>query len=146
MGCQDTIKKTCGRILSSNCVKYVGTFHANTALTECDDPSMTDVIEDINSELNVINEAIDLQNLGDACIDYELVDGKIRVKEALEAIEAKLCELSGMVTEADENGCPLVYSQLIDCVGLELGDLVDPCGGAPLTLADLLQIIINRLP
>jgi len=144
MSCQDKLKKTCGRIVSSNCVEYVGTFHANTELTECDDPSVTDVIEDINLELNKINESLDLENLGDSCIDYSLVGGKLRVKEALEAIEAKICELSGMVTQVDESDCPLIYSQLIDCVGLDLGNLVEECGDQPTTLAGLLQLLINN--
>ena len=144
MGCNDKVRSTCGRILSSNCVDYVGTLHNNSSLEECDDPTMTEIIQDINVELDAVNQAIELQNLGDGWVTYELVDGKVRVKEALEAIESKLCALSALVEDVDSNGCPLVYSLPIDCVGLDLGSLVDPCGEQPGNLAELLQLLINN--
>lgn len=138
--CKDKITSTCGKKVNAKCVDYEGTFHDESELTTCDYPSVEDVIEDINVTLNEITAALDTSGLGDSCITYTEVDGKITIKEALLRLEEKVCALSSAI---DTSGCPPVFSQDITCVGLDYGCLVDPCGNPITNLKDLLQALIN---
>lgn len=139
--CKDKIVSTCGKRSNAKCVDYEGTFHNDSDLETCDYPNVEDVIEDINVTLNEITAAIDTSGLGDSCIDYTEVDGKITIKEALLRLEEKICSLSEAV---GTGGCPPVFTEDISCLNLDFGCLVDPCGNQITNLKDLLQALINK--
>ena len=112
--CKGKIGNTCGKKHPAKCIDYEGTYHNNTELEVCDCNSLEDVIEDINSELNDINDSIDLTNLGESCIEYTQEGDTLKVSEALLAIESKVCELVEHTGLGAPEPCP--------------GCNEDPCG------------------
>ena len=139
--CNDRIASTCGKKINAKCVDYEGDFHNESDLTTCDYPNIENVIEDINTTLNEITDALDTSSLGDSCISYTEVGGKITIKEALLRLEEKVCELSDAVVV---NGCSPIFTDDISCVGLDFKCLVDPCGEQITSLKGLLQAIIDK--
>lgn len=144
MGCNDKISRTCGKKINAKCVDYEGELHDNTQLEQCECHNVEEVIEDMNLALNEIYESIDLSDLGDSCIDYEEVDGKIQVKEALKKLEECICELKDQVEDTDNEGCPAIFSADISCLGLDFMCLTDPCGAQIQNLGELLQALITQ--
>jgi len=144
MGCKDKLSRTCGKKINAKCVDYEGELHENTQLEACDCHSVEDVIEDMNLAINEIYESIDLSELGDSCIEYEKVDGKILVKEALKKLEECVCDLKSQLEDTDSTGCPAIFSQDISCLGLDFLCLTDPCGNQIQNLGELLQALINQ--
>ena len=152
MGCNNSGINTCGKISFSKCVRYEGALHAETALDVCDDLSVQEVIEDIGLELDDINSEIDLSALGQGCLEYtKNTDGEVEVKDALLAMETKICELVEYTGMTDSNcptcpdACSPIYNTAIECLGLDYGALVDSCGNQPATLGELLQVMINQI-
>lgn len=143
-GCKDKISNTCGKKINAKCVDYEGVLHENTELEDCNCHSVEAVIEDMNVALNTINESIDLSILGDDCIDYDKVDGKIQVKEALKKLEECVCELKSKVDDVDAEDCPAIFSTDISCLGLDFECLTDPCDEPIGDLKDLLQALITQ--
>ena len=140
--CNNRISSTCGKKINAKCVDYEGDFHNESNLDTCDYPNMEDVIEDINVTLNEITDALDTSGLGDSCITYTEVGGKITIKEALLRLEEKICSLSSAVSV---DGCSPVFTDDISCVDLDFKCLVDPCGEQITNMKDLLQALINKV-
>jgi len=46
---------------------------------------------------------------------------------------------------SSSSDCPIVYSQAIECVGLNFGTLVDACGHQPANLKEVLQLILTKI-
>jgi hypothetical protein len=144
MGCNDKLSSTCGKRHNAKCVDYEGDLHGSTELDDCDCHNVESVIEDLNSTVDEIEESIDLSTLGDRCIDYEEVDGKIQVKEALLKIEEVVCELKDQVEDTDNNDCPNIFTQDFSCLNLDFKCLTDPCGDQITNLKGLLQALIDK--
>tara|TARA_R110000772_G_scaffold119924_1_gene226087 strand:+ start:1235 stop:1705 length:471 start_codon:yes stop_codon:yes gene_type:complete len=143
-GCKDKISRTCGKKINAKCVDYEGSLHDNTTLATCDCHSVEDVIEDMNLALNEINTSIDLTILGDDCITYDEVDGKIQVKEALKKLEECICELKAKVDDVDAEDCPAIFSADISCLGLNFECLETACETPIQNLGELLQALITQ--
>lgn len=144
MGCSDKLKRNCGKHHNAKCTDYEGELREGTELDKCDDISVEDVIEDINTYLDEVSESIDLSNLGNNCITYDKVDNKIQVKEALLKIEEAVCDIKSQVTDTDSSDCHKAFSADITCLGLDFKCLTDPCGNQIQNLGELLQALINQ--
>jgi hypothetical protein len=151
MPCSKKVFNNCGKLESSNCTQYVGELHANTQLDICDKPSVTEVIEDINEQLDKVSESVDLTGLdGGGCMTYPLAPDGLRVVQALQAMEEKICEIAdfaGLPKPGCSNcePCSPIFNLDITCLGLDFGTLTDPCGEQPTTLKELLQLILTQL-
>jgi hypothetical protein len=142
-GCSDKVSRTCGKKVNAKCVDYEGELHNNTELEECDCHNLEDVIEDLNTGLNTIFDAIDLSELGNDCLTYELENGKVLVKNALKKFEEEICKLKeATATDVD---CNPIYTEDFTCVGLDLECLSDPCNNPITNLGDLLQAMITQI-
>lgn len=150
MSCKKAISNTCGKKHNAKCVDFEGTLHANTEIDECDKPSVEDVIEDLNKQVDLLSTSLDLSGLGEACITYAQEGDTLLAKEALLAMEAKICEIADFVG-LPRPGCPTcescspLFDETISCLGLDLGGLVDSCGTQPTTLKELLQLMLNQI-
>lgn len=141
-GCSGKISDTCGKKHNAKCITYEGDLHANTELENCDCHNLEDVIEDLNLAIDNINEAIDLSGLGDDCLDYDLVDGILLVKNALKKFEEEICDIKDIL--GTNTGCDPVFTADISCVGLDFECLSDACGSPISNLKELLQALITQ--
>lgn len=139
MGKCDKIEDTCGKKINARCVDYEGTVNSQSPLTEgC--LNVHNTTEDIYDQLEVIQESIDLTDLGSACITYPQEGLALKVSEALLGLETKVCELA-----VTEEGCHPIFDADITCLGLNLGCLPDdPCGDPITTFKQLLQALIAQ--
>jgi len=150
MSCKDKVSNTCGKKSNAKCVDYEGELHKNTKIEECDNPSVEEVIEDLNLQVDDLSEGLDLGELGNNCIAYAKEGDTLKAKEAFLAMEEKICEIAeyvGLPTPGCTGceSCSPIFDETISCMGLELGELVDDCGEQPSTVKDLLQLMLNKL-
>ena len=150
MSCNDKISDRCVKKTNAVCTTYEGTLSEDTLLTSTACLNVETVIEDINSQLDAIQAKIDVESLStDVCIDYPTSGGIVTTRTAILRLNARLQELMdfvGMQCDGSPvDDCPAIYSHAIDCVGLDLGTLTDPCGNQPATLKDLLQLILTTI-
>lgn len=150
MSCDKDTKSTCGKKMNAKCVDYEGELHENTNIEECSKPSVEDVIEDINEQVDLLSDGLDLSELGDKCIQYVKEGEELKAKEAFLAIEEKVCEIADFVGLPKPGctgcqDCSPIFDLPIACVGFDLGRLVDECGEQPATLGELLQLLINKV-
>lgn len=150
MKCSKKIINPCGKKTNANCVDYTGGLHVETKLDICDSPTATDVIEDINEYLDEVSDSLDLSGLGKGCITYSKEGDTLKSREALIAIEDKVCEIADFVglPKSECDGCPEcspIFNLNIECLGLDFGELTDPCGEQPTTLKELLELIISQI-
>jgi hypothetical protein len=133
------IKFTCGIPTQAMCVSTEVTPNEESSLTEETCLSQEEVNKDVFLQLQKIWSQINLETLGDDCLEYTLEETKIVVKNALLKHEEEICLLKGRITQLEER-------QLCDfpLCDLDLGDLVDQCSEQPTTLGALLQILINN--
>ena len=150
MSCKDEISNTCGKKINAKCVDYEGDLHKNTKIENCSKPSVEDVIEDLNLQVDAFSDGVDLSALGSSCIEYAKEGDTLKVKEAFLAMEEKICEIADYVGLPKPGctgceSCSPIFEETIACMGLELGELVDDCGEQPATVKDLLQLMLNEL-
>ena len=93
MSCKDKISDTCGKKSNAKCVDYEGDLHKNTKIEDCSNPSVEDVIEDLNAQVDDLSDGLDLTELGSLCIEYTKEGDDLKAKEAFLAMEEKICEI-----------------------------------------------------
>lgn len=143
MGCKGKVSATCGKRHNAKCIDYEGTLHNNTELDDCGCHNMEEVVEDINSELNDINDAIDVSGISSECLEFETNDeGVVEINEVVTKVVTKLDEFCNTLGETPEGECPAIFEADITCLGLDFGCLTDPCGEQITTLKTLLQALI----
>jgi hypothetical protein len=150
MGCNNKISDRCVKKTSALCVNYEGTLSEDTQLIVSPCLNVEEVIEDINSQLDLIQSKIDVESLSaDVCIDYPLDAGIVTAKTAILELNTRikdLMEFVGMECDGSPTqDCPKVFTDNIDCLGLDYGVLVDACGAQPTDLKGVLQIILDSL-
>lgn len=138
--CNNKVKHTCGTQNFATCVNYEGTTNSQSELAEesCLDLEIT--TQDTYEQLEEIKTEIDLSELGEQCLDYVEVEGKIIVKNVLLKYETEICELKEKV-EALENRqvCDMLIT---DCVDLKC--LTDACSNEITTYGQLFQALIDN--
>lgn len=132
---------TCGDSMHASCVNTEVTPNSQSVIVDESCLNAEQVLQDIYTQIDDLLKNIDLSGLGEDCLEYTLVDGKLLVKNAILKIEERFCELQERIVALESR--QLCDFPLSGC-GLEIGDLVDSCGDQPQTLSDLLQILINN--
>ena len=140
----NTIKDTCGKKMSSECVDYEREVNECSDLDSNDCLTIADTTQDLFNQVQKIKDSLNLDELGNSCLTYDQLDPtKLEVKEALKGLEEKVCQLCELVPGATE--CNPIYDQIIDCVGLDFKCLTDPCNETISTLKELLQALIDQV-
>ena len=103
--------------------------------------SQQDFNEDVYEQLENIQTQSDLSELGNLCLTYTKVEGKLFVKNALLKMESEICLLK---EEVEILKTTAICNMLITDCNFILGDLADTYNNPPTTLKDLLQILINQ--
>jgi len=138
MGKCDKIDDTCGKKINARCVDYEGEVNSQSDLDQEGCLSVASTTEDIYNQLEEIQESIDLSGLGEDCIEYTQAEEKLKVSEALLALEAKVCEL-----DVEAPDCHPIFDADITCLNLDLDCLTtDPCDEPITTFKQLLQAMI----
>lgn len=93
------LKHNCAGKQWATCVHYEGEIPEWSDIDKCKKPCVTvqEVLEDMYKEITRIRESIDTSELARDfhCIDYDIPeDGKIKVGQALYALESKVCSMS----------------------------------------------------
>lgn len=142
MSCGENKRKhNCGsRKNQAVCVFYEGYIPEYSDLNDSDCIVLEETTEDLYNIIDDLKEDLNLEDLGNTCIDYDEEDnGNIKVKEALKKHEELICdlqeELDGITNQELD-----ISSWNIDTKCLE-----DECGTGFNNLKDLIQIIINKL-
>lgn len=112
-----------------------------SSLLEKECISQQDFNEDVYEQLDNIQTQADLSELGELCLTYTTVEGKLFVKNALLKLEEEICSLK---EEVETLKTTAVCNLLITDCNFILGDLADTCDNPPTTLKELLQILINQ--
>lgn len=144
MGCDNCDKKitdTCNGKENSRCSIYEGEHSSCSDLNCCDKPTVHETLEDISSQLQTLCDATNTDGLGQECFEYDYED-ELQVKDVLEKLEEEVCGLKETV--AGEEDCPSVLTHDLTCLNLDYKCLVDECNEQPVTLKDLLQVLINQ--
>lgn len=135
------IKYGCGDITYATCLKTEVVPNSQSSLLEEECLSQEQVNEDVYEQLENIQTQSDLSELGELCLTYTTVEGKIFVKNALLKLEEEICTLK---EEVETLKTTAICDMPISGCNLTLGALVDECGDTPQTFGDLLQILINQ--
>lgn len=125
----------------STCVITESTPNPQSSLVGAECISQQDFNEDVFEQLENIQTQSDLSELGEQCLDYVLVGGKLFVKNALLKMEEEICSLK---QELETLKTTAICTTPITACNFTLGDIVDSCGEQPQTLGALLQILINQ--
>lgn len=139
----NTVKQTCGQTSYATCTQYEGTVNPQSELAEDSCLDIEQTTQDLYDQMEEVKDQLDLSELGEACLDYVLEEGKILVKNVLLLHEEKICELQERVTELET--IDICNKSIVDC-GLDLSciDLL-PCDAPILTFGDLMQAMINKI-
>ena len=133
------IKQTCtGNLQYSTCVLYQKELPQFSKLEDC--VTLEETTEELYKVVQEIKDQDDLSELGESCLDYVQVEGKVFVKNALLKLEEEICAQKAEI--ANLKNRQLCDMLLGDCV--DTSNLVDTCGNPILTLGQLLQILINN--
>ena len=135
------IKYGCGDITYATCLKTEIIPNTQSSLLEEECISQEQVNEDVYEQLENIQTQSDLSELGELCLTYTTVEGKILVKNALLKLEEEICSLK---EEVETLKTTAVCNLLVTDCDFILGDLADTCDNPPTTLKELLQILINQ--
>ena len=125
----------------ATCIIVESTPNPQSSLLDVECISQQDFNEDVYEQLENIQTQSDLSELGNLCLLYTTVEGKIFVKNALLKMESEICLLK---EEVETLKTTAICDLLISGCNLTLGDLADTCDNPPTTLKDLLQILINQ--
>lgn len=106
MGCNDKISGRCGKKTTAKCIDYEGTLVRGTALTATSCLNVEEVIIDLNTQIEKLIDVTTLDNLTEACIDYNPTGLNITVKEAIKGLNDKVCELVNLTKLDTPEVCP----------------------------------------
>ena len=134
------IKYGCGDSMYATCINYDTPLPEFSEITECAD--LNETTTELYSLVGELREQSDLSELGERCLDYVEVSGKIFVKNALLKMEEEICLLKEKVLELETTA--LCDTSIQDC-SLNFGTLTDACSNQPQTLAETLQLILDNL-
>jgi len=141
MGCCGKEKKICtGAKQYAICQYYQGQLLKNTKLDTEDCVNVEEVIEELVTEVDAINEKLDTSGLGKRCLTYEKnIDDEITQVEVNDLFESKICDL---ILKNDFNDATSNFS---DCT-LNYYDLIsDPCNSIPQTQCEFNQLVLDIL-
>ena len=126
----------------ATCIIVESTPNPQSSLLDVECISQQDFNEDVYEQLENIQTQSDLSELGEQCLDYVLVSGKLFVKNALLKMEEEVCSLKNK-TEALENRqlCDIPITECFtnfDC-------LVGECDTSIVTLKDWMLAVQTKI-
>ncbi len=138
---KNQIRSTCGSTNYATCINYESETNTKSELDVTDCLTIEDTTKDIYNQLEDINNESDLSALGNQCLAYTTVEGKIFVKNALLKMEEEICALKTRVTTLETTAiCNL---PIADC-GIDTSCLALPCEEIT-TLGGLLNALIIKV-
>ena len=126
----------------ATCIIVESTPNPQSSLLDVECISQQDFNEDVYEQLENIQTQSDLSELGNLCLNYVEVGGKIFVKNALVKMEEEVCSLKNK-TEALEN-VDICNKDITSC-NFSFGNLTTACGDQPQTLGEVIQLILDTL-
>lgn len=139
--CNQKIKQTCGSTVYATCTAFEGTPNSQSELANESCLDVNQTTQDLYDQLETVIDNSDLSELGQTCLSYTTVGGKIFVKNALLKMEEEICTLKAQVQTLQTTA--ICDMSLADC-GLDLECLTLPCDNEINTLKDLLQALITK--
>jgi len=136
------VKHTCGTPTMSECTSFEGTPNAQSPLISSICLSQEDIDQDHYNQLGDIWTQIDLSALGNKCLEYVEVGGKVFVKNALVKMEDEICTLKAKVTTLENTA---ICNKIITECAFDFGTLTFPCDVQPQTLGEVIQLILDTI-
>jgi hypothetical protein len=130
------IKDTCGTRIVAECVDYEATINSNSVLVETDCLTISETTQDIYTQLEQIN----LSTLGESCLTYVEIGGKLIVKNVLLKMEEEICSLKSEIEILKNN--PLCSQKINSCINVT--GMVDACDSPVETWGQWAQLITNK--
>lgn len=124
----------------ATCTLYETALPEFSSITDCPDIDATTT--ELYSLVGDIREENDLSNLGENCITYTLVSGKLPVKNALLKLEEEVCALKEEIETLKTTD---VLDRPITGLGLDTSCLTDSCGESISTYKELFQALIDKV-
>lgn len=135
------IKYGCGDISYATCLKTEVVPNPQSSLIEEECLVQEQVNEDVYEQLENIQTQSDLSELGELCINYVTVEGKIFVKNALLKLEEEICTLK---EEVEILKTTAIFDKSLIDSGLDLDCLTDSCENTITTYGELFQALITK--
>lgn len=140
--CSNTVKNTCGSTTYSTCVVFEGTPNSQSEIYENSCFDQEEVTQDIYNQIEEIKTQTDLSELGNACLEYTLNEGKIIVKNVLLKYEEEICNLKQEIENLQNRQlCDIPIGECIEsisCLGL-------PCDQTITTLGDWMSAVTTKI-
>ena len=125
----------------ATCIIVESTPNPQSSLLDVECISQQDFNEDVYEQLENIQTQSDLSELGEQCLDYVLVSGKLFVKNALLKMESEICLLK---EEVETLKTTTIFDKSLVGSGLDLDCLTDACSNEITTYGELLQALITK--
>lgn len=136
------VKQTCGIPTMASCVTTEVTPNAQSSLVGESCLSQEEINEDVYEQLGDIRTETDLSALGDKCLTYVKVGGKLFVKNALLKMEDEICTLKTEVENLKNRKiCDIPIKECLtdfDCLTL-------PCDNSITTLKDWMLAMQTKI-
>lgn len=125
----------------ATCIITETTPNSQSSLIDSECISQQDFNEDVYEQLENIQTQSDLSELGELCLTYTTVEGKLFVKNALLKLEEEICSLKENVETLKTTD---ILDKSIIGLGLDLECLTDACSGTITTYRELFQALVTK--
>ncbi len=136
------IKYGCGDITYATCLKTEVVPNSQSSLLEEECLVQEQVNEDVYEQLENIQTQSDLSELGELCLTYTTVEGKLFVKNALLKLEEEICSLK---EEVEILKTTSIFDKFLTNSGLDLYCLTTSCSETITTYGELFQALIAKV-
>ena len=126
----------------ATCIIVESTPNPQSSLLDVECISQQDFNEDVYEQLENIQTQSDLSELGELCLTYTTVEGKLFVKNALLKLEEEICSLKENVETLKTTD---ILDKSIIGLGLDLECLTDACSGTITTYRELFQALVTKV-
>jgi len=135
------IKYSCsGDAVFATCTSYESDLPEFSEISGC--PNIEETTTELYELVGELRDQTDLSELGEKCISYTKVEGKIFVKNVLLKMEEEICTLRERADELENTD---ICDKDITSCNFDFGTLVDSCGEKPQTLGATIQLILDTL-
>lgn len=126
----------------ATCIITELTPNSQSSLIDSECISQQDFNEDVYEQLENIQTQSDLSELGELCLTYTTVEGKLFVKNALLKLEEEICSLKENVETLKTTS---IFDKSLIGSGLDLDCLTDACNTTITTYGELFQALITKV-
>lgn len=126
----------------ATCIITELTPNSQSSLIDSECISQQDFNEDVYEQLENIQTQSDLSELGELCLTYTTVEGKLFVKNALLKLEEEICSLK---EEVEILKTTSIFDKFLTNSGLDLSCLTTSCSETITTYGELFQALIAKV-